>query len=159
MDEERLLAKSVQYMGRREMARNLHNNESESCCQSRGQQAYKWEKELKQPTTFQVVFDKIHKKKGMDKYISDRAREVVYAGEEEQQKLDPEVCVAASGAPNKAHVYGFALNMDTSCSALDLLLTQAQMAAALQAQVQAQAQAPAYGTGIGGTSMMEWFSG
>ncbi|MQL69528.1 hypothetical protein Taro_001807 [Colocasia esculenta] len=34
------------------------------------------EKELKRPLTFQEVFDKTHKKKGMDLYISDRAREV-----------------------------------------------------------------------------------
>ncbi|MQM04569.1 hypothetical protein Taro_037370 [Colocasia esculenta] len=34
------------------------------------------EKELKRPTTFQEVFDKTHNKKGMDQYISDRAREV-----------------------------------------------------------------------------------
>ncbi|MQL89546.1 hypothetical protein Taro_022121, partial [Colocasia esculenta] len=50
------------------------------------------EKKLKRPPTFQEVFDKTHKKKGTDQYISDRAREVVsysqqmtekYAGEEE----------------------------------------------------------------------------
>ncbi|MQL93320.1 hypothetical protein Taro_025967 [Colocasia esculenta] len=51
------------------------------------------EKELKRPPTFQEVFDKTHKKKGTDQYISDRAREVAesysqqmtekYAGEEE----------------------------------------------------------------------------
>ncbi|MQL68086.1 hypothetical protein Taro_000367 [Colocasia esculenta] len=51
------------------------------------------EKELKQPPTFQEVFDKTHKKKGMDQYISKRAQEVAesysqqmiekYAGEEE----------------------------------------------------------------------------
>ncbi|MQL79349.1 hypothetical protein Taro_011789 [Colocasia esculenta] len=90
MDEERLLERSVQHMGRREMARNLHNNESESGCQSRGQQAYKWvcllcdpsvqigksyEKELKQHPTFQEVFDKTHKKKRTDQYIGDRAWE------------------------------------------------------------------------------------
>ncbi|MQL96118.1 hypothetical protein Taro_028793 [Colocasia esculenta] len=116
------------------MARNLHNNESESGCQSRGQQAYKWvhllcdplvqiEKELKRPPTFQEVFDKTHKKKGTDQYISDRAREVAsysqqmtekYAGEEEQPQLDPEVWVAASSAPKKGHVYGFGHSMDTS---------------------------------------------
>ncbi|MQM10618.1 hypothetical protein Taro_043515 [Colocasia esculenta] len=48
------------------------------------------------------VFDKTHKKKGTDQYISDRAREVTmtekYAGEEEQLQLDPEVWVAASSA-------------------------------------------------------------
>ncbi|MQL69121.1 hypothetical protein Taro_001419 [Colocasia esculenta] len=37
-----------------------------------------------------------------------------YAGEEEQPQLDPEVWVAASGAPKKGHVYGFGHNMDTS---------------------------------------------
>ncbi|MQL81170.1 hypothetical protein Taro_013629 [Colocasia esculenta] len=52
------------------------------------------EKELKRPPTFQKVFDKTHKKKGTDQYISDRAREVAesysqhmtekYVGEEEQ---------------------------------------------------------------------------
>ncbi|MQM11353.1 hypothetical protein Taro_044260 [Colocasia esculenta] len=35
------------------------------------------EKELKRPLTFQEVFDKTHKKKGTDQYISDSAREVV----------------------------------------------------------------------------------
>ncbi|MQL88196.1 hypothetical protein Taro_020755 [Colocasia esculenta] len=82
------------------------------------------EKELKRPPTFQEVFDKTHKKKGTDQYISDRAREVAesysqqmiekYAGEEEQPQLDPEVWVAASGAPKKGHVYGFRHSMDTS---------------------------------------------
>ncbi|MQL93518.1 hypothetical protein Taro_026163 [Colocasia esculenta] len=82
------------------------------------------EKELKRPPTFQEVFDKTHKKKGTDQYISDRAREVAEsysqqmigkcAGEEEQPQLDPEVWVTASGAPKKGHVYGFGHNMDTS---------------------------------------------
>ncbi|MQL84921.1 hypothetical protein Taro_017433 [Colocasia esculenta] len=94
MDEERLLGNSVQHMGYREMATNIHNNESESGGQSKGQYAYKWENELKRPPTFQEVFDKTHKKKGTDQYISDRAREVAesynqqmiekYVGEEEQ---------------------------------------------------------------------------
>ncbi|MQL73031.1 hypothetical protein Taro_005363 [Colocasia esculenta] len=82
------------------------------------------EKELKWPPTFQEAFDKTHKKNGTDQYISDRAREVAesysqqmtekYAGEEEQPQLDPEVWVAASGAPKKGHVYGFGHSMDTS---------------------------------------------
>ncbi|MQM03025.1 hypothetical protein Taro_035802 [Colocasia esculenta] len=82
------------------------------------------EKELKRPPTFQEVFDKTHKKKGTDQYISDRAREVAesysqqmtkkYVGEEGQSQLDPEVWVATSGAPKKGHVYGFGHNMDTS---------------------------------------------
>ncbi|MQL86673.1 hypothetical protein Taro_019205 [Colocasia esculenta] len=81
------------------------------------------EKELKRPPTFQEVFNKTHKKKGTDQYISDRAREVVesysqqmiekYVGEEEQPQLDLEVWVAASGAPKKGHVYGFGHSMHT----------------------------------------------
>ncbi|MQM15238.1 hypothetical protein Taro_048180 [Colocasia esculenta] len=82
------------------------------------------ENELKTPSTFQEVFDKTHKKKGTDQYISERAREVMesyskqmtdkYAGEEEQPRLDPEVWVVASGAPKKGHVYGFGHSMHTS---------------------------------------------
>ncbi|MQM02027.1 hypothetical protein Taro_034787 [Colocasia esculenta] len=82
------------------------------------------EKELKRPPTFQEVFDKTHKKKGTNQYISNRAREVPesysqqmtekYAGEEEQPQLDPEVWVAASGAPKKSHWYGFGHSMDKS---------------------------------------------
>ncbi|MQL78168.1 hypothetical protein Taro_010601 [Colocasia esculenta] len=82
------------------------------------------EKELKRPPTFQEVFDKTHTKKGMNIYISDKAREVAesycqqmtekYVGEEQQPQLDPEVWVAASGAPKKGHVYGFGHSMDTS---------------------------------------------
>ncbi|MQM09617.1 hypothetical protein Taro_042491 [Colocasia esculenta] len=82
------------------------------------------EKELKRLPTFQEVFDRTHKKKGTDQYISDRAREVAesysqqmiekYTGEDKQPQLDPEVWVAASGAPKKSHVYGFGHSMDMS---------------------------------------------
>ncbi|MQL84863.1 hypothetical protein Taro_017374 [Colocasia esculenta] len=82
------------------------------------------EKKLKWPLTFQEVFDKTHKKKETNKYISYRARKVAesysqqmtdkYVGEEEQPQLDPEVWVAASGDPKKGHVYGFGHSMDTS---------------------------------------------
>ncbi|MQL73248.1 hypothetical protein Taro_005591 [Colocasia esculenta] len=82
------------------------------------------EKELKRPLTFQEVFDKTHKKKGTYIYISNKAREVAelysqqmtekYAGEEQLPQLDPEVWVAASGAPKEGHVYGFGHSMDTS---------------------------------------------
>ncbi|MQM08002.1 hypothetical protein Taro_040855 [Colocasia esculenta] len=37
-----------------------------------------------------------------------------YAGEEEQLQLDPEVWIAASGAPKKDYVYGFGHSMDMS---------------------------------------------
>ncbi|MQL93567.1 hypothetical protein Taro_026215 [Colocasia esculenta] len=99
---------------------NMHTNGSVSFVTHQS----KLEKELKRPPTFQEVFDKTHKKKGTDQYISDKAREVAesysqqmtekYVVEEEQPQLDPEVWVAASGAPKKGHVYGFGHSMDTS---------------------------------------------
>ncbi|MQL95576.1 hypothetical protein Taro_028245 [Colocasia esculenta] len=68
------------------------------------------EKEPKRPPTFQEVFDKTHKKKRTDQYISDRAREVAesysqqmtekYAEEEKQPQLDPETSAfTTAGAP------------------------------------------------------------
>ncbi|MQM09599.1 hypothetical protein Taro_042475 [Colocasia esculenta] len=99
MDEERLLAKSMQHMSRREMARNLHNNESESGCQSRGQQAYKRVRLLCDPLV-QI---------GVVQPVDDR--EGCRGG---GAQLDPEVWVAASGAPKKGHVYSFGHSMDTS---------------------------------------------
>ncbi|MQL83720.1 hypothetical protein Taro_016214 [Colocasia esculenta] len=79
---------------------NMHTSGSVSFATHRS----RLEKELKRPPTFQEVFDKTHKKKGTDQYISDKAREVAinitlsffllesysqhmtekYAGEEEQ---------------------------------------------------------------------------
>ncbi|MQM20610.1 hypothetical protein Taro_053634 [Colocasia esculenta] len=97
------------------------------------------EKELKRPPTFQEVFDKTHKKKGTDQYISDRAREVAelysqqmtekYAGEEEQPQLDPKVWVTASGAPKNGHVYGFGHSMDKSRVLSGTLSSAAQTSA------------------------------
>ncbi|MQM09922.1 hypothetical protein Taro_042808 [Colocasia esculenta] len=105
-------------------AANLEANMHTSGSVSFATHQSRLEKELKQPPTFQEVFNKTHKKKGTDQYISNRAREVVesysqqmtekYTGEEEKLQLDPEVWVAASGSPKKGHVYGFGHSMDTS---------------------------------------------
>ncbi|MQM16126.1 hypothetical protein Taro_049081 [Colocasia esculenta] len=80
-------------------AANLEANMHTSGSVSFATHQSKLEKELKRPPTFQEVFDKTHKKKGTDQYISDRAREVAesysqqmtekYSGEEEQPQLDP----------------------------------------------------------------------
>ncbi|MQL98414.1 hypothetical protein Taro_031121 [Colocasia esculenta] len=82
------------------------------------------ENELNRPSTFLEVFDKTHMKKGTYQHISDRARVVAesysqqmtekYVGVEEQPQVDPEVWVAASGAPKKGHVYGFGHSMEMS---------------------------------------------
>ncbi|MQL86100.1 hypothetical protein Taro_018619 [Colocasia esculenta] len=104
-------------------AANLEANMHTSGSVSFATHQSRLEKELKRPPTFQEVFDKTDKKKRMDQYSSERAREVAisiykmiekYVGEEEQPQLDPEVWVAASGAPKKVHVYGFGHSMDTS---------------------------------------------
>ncbi|MQL68280.1 hypothetical protein Taro_000594 [Colocasia esculenta] len=103
-------------------AANLEANKHTSGSISFVTHQFRFEKYLKRPPTFQEVFDKTHKKKGTDQYISDRTREVAksysqqmtekYVGEEEHPKLDPEVWVAASGAPKKGHVYSFGHIMD-----------------------------------------------
>ncbi|MQM09928.1 hypothetical protein Taro_042813, partial [Colocasia esculenta] len=99
---------------------NMHTSRSVSFATHQS----RLEKELKRLPTFQEVFDRTHKKKGTDQYISDRAQEVAesykqqmtekYTREDEQPQLDPEEWVAASGAPTKCHVYGFGHNMNTS---------------------------------------------
>ncbi|MQM21627.1 hypothetical protein Taro_054670 [Colocasia esculenta] len=48
------------------------------------------ENELKRPPTFQEVFDKTHKKKGTNQYISDRAREVASYSQQMTEKYTGE---------------------------------------------------------------------
>ncbi|MQL97853.1 hypothetical protein Taro_030559, partial [Colocasia esculenta] len=81
-------------------AANLEANKHTSGSVSFATHQSRLEKELKRPSTFQEVFDKTHKKKGTDQYISNRAQEVAesysqqmtekYAGEKEQLQLDRE---------------------------------------------------------------------
>ncbi|MQM21389.1 hypothetical protein Taro_054428 [Colocasia esculenta] len=75
------------------------------------------EAQLKPPPQFQELFDQTHKKKGTDDYISQKAREVAesysrgmderYGDDSQRLELDPDIWVAASGAPKNSHVYGF----------------------------------------------------
>ncbi|MQL70756.1 hypothetical protein Taro_003072 [Colocasia esculenta] len=101
-------------------AANLEANMHTSGSVSFATHQSRLENELKQPPTFQEVFDKTHKKKGTNQYISDRPERVrqqmteKYAGEEERPQLDHEVWVAASGAPKNGHVYGFGHSMNMS---------------------------------------------
>ncbi|MQL79167.1 hypothetical protein Taro_011607 [Colocasia esculenta] len=81
-------------------AANLEANMHTSGSVSFATHQSRLEKELKWAPTFQEVFDKTHKKKGTDQYISNRAQEVAesysqqmiekYAGKEEQPQLDSE---------------------------------------------------------------------
>ncbi|MQM22594.1 hypothetical protein Taro_055649, partial [Colocasia esculenta] len=72
------------------------------------------EVQLKQAPQFQELFDETHKKKGTDDYISEKAREIAesysrgmderYGDDSQCPELDPDIWVAASGAPMKGHV-------------------------------------------------------
>ncbi|MQL92343.1 hypothetical protein Taro_024965, partial [Colocasia esculenta] len=82
------------------------------------------EAQLKRPPQFQELFDETHKKKGTYYYISEKAREVAdsygrgmderYGDDSQHPELDPDVWVAASGAPKKGHVYGFRHSLGTT---------------------------------------------
>ncbi|MQL83435.1 hypothetical protein Taro_015922 [Colocasia esculenta] len=82
------------------------------------------EVQFKQPPQFQELFDETHKKKGTNDYISEKAREVAesysrgmderYGDDSQCPELDPDIWVAASGAPKKGHVYGFGHSLGTT---------------------------------------------
>ncbi|MQM02622.1 hypothetical protein Taro_035388 [Colocasia esculenta] len=82
------------------------------------------EVQLKQPPQFQELFDETHKKTGTNDYISEKAWEVAesysrgmderYGDDSQHPELDPDIWVAASGAPKKGHVYGFGHNLGTA---------------------------------------------
>ncbi|MQL96805.1 hypothetical protein Taro_029490 [Colocasia esculenta] len=85
---------------------------------------YTREVQLKRPPQFQELFDETHKKKGTNDYISEKAREVAesysrgmderYRDDNQRPELDPDIWVAASGAPKKGHVYGFEHSLGTT---------------------------------------------
>ncbi|MQM23658.1 hypothetical protein Taro_056726 [Colocasia esculenta] len=82
------------------------------------------EVQLKRPPQFQELFDETHKKKRTNDYISEKAREVAesysrgmderYGDDSQCPELDPNIWVAASGAPKKGHVYGFGHSLGTT---------------------------------------------
>ncbi|MQM13325.1 hypothetical protein Taro_046251 [Colocasia esculenta] len=96
------------------------------------------EAQLKRPHQFQELFDQTHRKQGTDDCISEKAREVAesysrgmderYGDNNQRPELDPDILVAASGAPKKGHVYGFGHSLGTtrvisSCSSSISLAT------------------------------------
>ncbi|MQL71388.1 hypothetical protein Taro_003712 [Colocasia esculenta] len=82
------------------------------------------EVQLKQPPQFQELFDETHKKKETNDYISEKAREIAesysrgmderYGDDSQHPELDPDIWVAAYGAPKKGHVYGFGHSLGTT---------------------------------------------
>ncbi|MQM11450.1 hypothetical protein Taro_044358, partial [Colocasia esculenta] len=99
---------------------NLHTSGSVSFATHKA----RLEVQLKRPPQFQELFDETHKKKGTNDYISEKAREVAesysrgmderYGEDNQRPELDPNIWVAASGAPKKGHVYGFGHSLGTT---------------------------------------------
>ncbi|MQM04237.1 hypothetical protein Taro_037031 [Colocasia esculenta] len=80
--------------------------------------------ELKCAPTFCKLFDRTHKQKGTDDYVSESARTIAetydktmadrYAEATSQPDLDLEAWVEAAGGPRKGRVYSFGDNLDTT---------------------------------------------
>ncbi|MQL90551.1 hypothetical protein Taro_023144 [Colocasia esculenta] len=80
--------------------------------------------ELERAPTFRELFDRTHKRKGTDDYVSESARTIAetydrtmadhYAEGTPQPDLDPEAWVDAAGGPTKGRVYGFGDSLDTT---------------------------------------------
>ncbi|MQL92168.1 hypothetical protein Taro_024788 [Colocasia esculenta] len=89
--------------------------------------------ELARPPIFRELFDRTHKRKGTDDYVSESARAIVetydrtiaerYVEGTPQPDLDPEAWVDAAGGSRKGQVYNFGDSLDTtpvlsSCASL-----------------------------------------
>ncbi|MQM00621.1 hypothetical protein Taro_033358, partial [Colocasia esculenta] len=80
--------------------------------------------ELECAPTFHKLFDRTHKRKGIDDYASESALTISetydrtmadrYAEGTPQPDLHPEAWVDASGGPRKGRVYGFGDSLDTT---------------------------------------------
>ncbi|MQM00192.1 hypothetical protein Taro_032926 [Colocasia esculenta] len=80
--------------------------------------------ELERAPTFCELFDRTHKRKGTDDYVSESARTIVetydrtmtdhYAEGTPQPDLDLEAWVNAAGGPRKGRVYDFGDSLDTT---------------------------------------------
>ncbi|MQM03735.1 hypothetical protein Taro_036520, partial [Colocasia esculenta] len=94
-------------------------------CRRRTLPTYKREIELGRETKYREVFERTHKKKGTDLYVSTRSQEVVEAykrqitdkyGDDIDQEsvIDCEAWIVAAGPPKKGRVYGFGESLDSS---------------------------------------------
>ncbi|MQM03711.1 hypothetical protein Taro_036501 [Colocasia esculenta] len=79
--------------------------------------------ELERAPTFRELFDRTHKRKGTDDYVSESAHTIAtydktmvdrYAEGTPHPDLDPEAWVDAAGGPRKGRVYGFGDSLDTT---------------------------------------------
>ncbi|MQM00719.1 hypothetical protein Taro_033460 [Colocasia esculenta] len=79
--------------------------------------------DLERAPTFHELFDRTHKRKGTDDYVTESARTIVetygrtmaerYTEGTPQPDLDADAWVEAAGVPRKGRVYGFEDSLDT----------------------------------------------
>ncbi|MQM16176.1 hypothetical protein Taro_049133 [Colocasia esculenta] len=79
---------------------------------------------LERVPTFHELFDRTHKQKGMNDYVSESARTIAetydrtmanrYAEGTPQPDLDLEACIDAAGGSRKGQVYDFGNSLDTT---------------------------------------------
>ncbi|MQL86932.1 hypothetical protein Taro_019469 [Colocasia esculenta] len=100
--------------------KNLHTSGSVSYATH----SKKLRHELECAPTFRELFDRTHKRKRTDGYVSESARTIVetydrtmtdrYAKGTPQPDLDPDAWVDATGVPRKGRVYDFGESLDTT---------------------------------------------
>ncbi|MQL95577.1 hypothetical protein Taro_028246 [Colocasia esculenta] len=100
--------------------KNVHTSESISYVTH----SQKLRHELERAPTFRELFDRTHKRKGTDDYVSESASTIVetydrtmadrYAEGTPQLDLDPEAWVDAAGGPRKGRVYRFGDSLETT---------------------------------------------
>ncbi|MQL75836.1 hypothetical protein Taro_008192 [Colocasia esculenta] len=102
-----------------QLEKNYHTNGSVSYATH----SQKLGHEFERAPTFRELFDRTHKRKGMDDYVSESARTIVtydrtmtdcYTEDTPEPDLDPEAWVDVVGVPRKGRVYGFGDNLDTT---------------------------------------------
>ncbi|MQL67940.1 hypothetical protein Taro_000215 [Colocasia esculenta] len=96
---------------------------SQAAIRNRSTHPEKNHHEFERTRTFRKLFDRTHKRKGTDDYVSESARTIatydrtmaeLYAEGTPQPDLDPEAWVDAVGGPRKGRVYGFGDSLDTA---------------------------------------------
>ncbi|MQL77097.1 hypothetical protein Taro_009504 [Colocasia esculenta] len=106
----------------RNRSTHLEKNVHTSGSVSYATHSQKLHHEFERAPTFRELFDRTHKRKGTDDYISESAYTIAtydrtmaerYAEGTPQPDLDPEAWVDAAGGPRKGRVYGFGDSLDT----------------------------------------------
>ncbi|MQM22710.1 hypothetical protein Taro_055766 [Colocasia esculenta] len=114
---------------RSQAAKNNRSTHPEKNVHTSGSVSYathnqKLHHELERAPTFRELFDRTHKRKGTNDYVSESAHMIAetydrtmadrYAEGTPQPDLDPEAWIDAAGGPRKGRVYDFGDSLDTT---------------------------------------------